>query len=169
MNVFNLFTLTLAIASLTIAVESRRRNRPKKPKKQQIFNQILKQDPTDLSNLMKGVCPQYGRGLNINALFEGMFLSETKLDKLVNATQDELSEKSMRRTRNRYVQRNRLSKTIATTRSLPAVSASSSGDETCCETELRITAPGQVMVDGRSMSVVHMNHSYQYVQEGECM
>lgn len=35
--------------------------------------------------------------------------------------------------------------------------------------ELKVTAPGQVMVDGKSMAVVHMNHSYQYVQEGECV
>ncbi|XP_053406329.1 uncharacterized protein LOC128559155 [Mercenaria mercenaria] len=124
-----------------------------------------REDPTDLNNLLPR-CSD-GGGTGIPTFFSGMFLSPREIDTLVKDTKEEMKPSTARRSKTRYVQRNRLSKRIGTISTFAA--PSNPKDQSCCETELKVTAPGQVMVDGKSMSVVHMNHSYQYVQEGECV
>lgn len=81
-------------------------------------------------------CPGNG-GSDMTAVFGGMFLSENKLDQLVNETQKALSPQK-RSGYTRYVQSNRLSKTIATVESFtPSSSARKMSEptaQTCCET-----------------------------------
>lgn len=162
-----LVMLVVATTLLNCAEGAGKNKRNRKNKKKKETNDLKKQklqgDPTDLSNLVSR-CPD--AGTDVSALFSGMFLSPTEIDSLVQATQEEMKPATARRAKTKYVQRNRMSKKIGT---ISTLAASEQKDRNCCETELKVTAPSQVMVDGKSMPVVHMNHSYQYVQEGECV
>ncbi|XP_060576938.1 uncharacterized protein LOC132734251 [Ruditapes philippinarum] len=161
MNLLNILVVMIAIVLYFEPIETANRRR-KKNKKNNLKNKPIHTDPTDLNNLL----PKCRGGDNegMPSLFSGMFLSPKEIDILVEDTKEEMKPSVARRSRTRFVQKNRLSKRIGT-----FSTSSSPKDQTCCETELKVTAPGQVMVDGKSMSVVHMNHSYQYVQEGECV
>lgn len=139
-----------------------------KGRNRQRNNQKRKADETDLYNLLSQ-CTGLG-GPQVPSLFGGMFLSPTEIDDLVRDTQDEISPVAERRHKSkyRYVETNRVSRVIGKIQTF-AAPTTTADEQTCCQTELKVTAPGTVMEDGKSLSVVHMNHSYQYIQEGECV
>lgn len=170
MDVLKLLCLTLSLVVFASEVRALRkslqiRKRRNKKLKQNNQQEKLQRDVTDLSNLV-APCAN-GSSPSVPSLFGGLFLSQAEVDSLVRDTQEEISPTAARKTKTKFVTKNRVSKTIGTIQTFAA--ASGTQDQTCCETELKVTAPETVEEEGKALSVVHMNHSYQYVQQGECV
>ncbi|XP_052795613.1 uncharacterized protein LOC128228367 isoform X1 [Mya arenaria] len=129
----------------------------------------VEDDPTDLYKSLYGAGAVTGIATGgcsgMQNLLGAMFMSSADLNDMAIHMVDELapvSDSKGGKKKSRYVVKNRITQSIS-----PFAAVGDSGS--CCETVLNVTAPGLVMVDGREMPVVHMNHSYQYLQEGNCV
>lgn len=109
---------------------------------------------------------------NIASFFSGIFLSESQVNQLVLDTQKQIKLTGNKRKNQSVVRTRKFRKPVGTIQMNTQSNSNSSNrskEVNCCETQLDITAPDTVLVDGKYMSVVHMNHSYQYVTEGSCV